>query len=201
MRSPNKTFGTVASRASAGFSLNELMVALAVAAVLMGTAIPEFTELAAAQRATAQINALAGAVNSTRQLAISHNRTMTLCAGQGPRCGNRQDWHKGMLVFADTNNNRCLDDGEFVGARFAKPEAGATIVWRSFGNRAYLRFAATGVTDWQPGNFQYCPANQDARFARQLIINAQGRVRQATDSDGDGIRENAKGQPLSCGGD
>ena len=185
-------------RGKSGFSLTELMVTLAAAGVLMGIAIPEFSALAAGQVASARINAIAGAVNSARHLAISHNTAATLCPGQGPVCGDGNLWHEGMLVFIDSDGDRRVDDGELVGARLPGLDAGETVVWRSFGNRSYLRFMGSGLTDWHPGNFQYCPADRDPRFARQVILNAQGRLRHAVDGDGDGIREDAEGRPLEC---
>ena len=174
------------------------MVTLAVAGVLMSIALPEFADLAANQRAAARINSVSAAIHTARELAISHNRAMTLCPGQGPVCGGADEWREGMLIFADDDGDRHLDDGEFAGARLPALDAGETIVWRSFGNRNFLRFRADGISDWQAGNFQYCPADGDARFARQLILNAQGRPRHAFDSDGDGIREDARGRPLVC---
>ena len=56
-----------------GASLLELLVTLAVAGVLMGTALPAFVELGADHRAAARINAMLGAVRATRHLAIAHN--------------------------------------------------------------------------------------------------------------------------------
>ena len=175
-----------------GFNLTELMVALAVAGVLMGIAIPELAALAAGQRASDRINSVAAAIHTERYLAVTHNRAMTLCSGHGPVCRGRDDWHEGMLIFADSDGDRRLDDGETVGARLPGLNAGETIVWRSFGSRSFLRFRSSGISDW------HCPADRDPRFARQLILNAQGRTRHATDSDGDGIREDAQGRPLTC---
>lgn len=174
------------------------MVTLAAAGLLMGIAIPEFRVLVAGQKASARINAVAGAIHTARNLAITHNSIVTLCPGQGPACAGRNRWHEGMLIFIDRNADRSVDGGELVGARLPGLDAGETIVWRSFGSGSDLRFRGTGLTDWQPGHFQYCPADGDPRFARQLILNAQGRARPAFDGDGDGVREDAQGRPLTC---
>ena len=185
-------------RPQRGHSLTELMVALAAAGLLLGIAVPEFRDLIAAQRATARINAVAGAIQTARHLAIAHNAVTVMCPGQGPACAGRDQWHLGTLIFADRDGDRRVDEGEFAAARLPKMDAGESLVWRSFRNRTFLRFRGAGLTDWQNGHFQYCPANGDPRLARQLILNAQGRVRQARDRDGDGIREDARGRPLRC---
>ena len=99
------------------------------------------------------------------------------------------------MVFLDHDRDRRIDEGEFVWVSGCPPmEEGERIQWRSFRNRSYLLIHGSGLTDWQSGNFQYCPADGDARFARQIILNAQGRARRAIDTDGDGIRENAAGR-------
>ncbi|MYK28969.1 MAG: hypothetical protein F4048_09915 [Gammaproteobacteria bacterium] len=181
-----------------GASLLELLVTLAVAGALMGTALPAFVELGADHRAAARINAMLGAVRATRHLAIAHNAPATLCPGQGPRCLGANRWHEGAVVFLDHDRDRRIDEGEFVGLRLPPLAEGERIRWRSFRNRSYLLIHGSGLTDWQSGNFQYCPADSDARFARQIILNAQGRARRAIDADGDGIREDAAGRPLEC---
>lgn len=197
----SKIFAVPAGRmppAERGYSLVELMVALAVAGLLLGIAVPEFRDLIAAQRATARINTVAGAIQTARHLAIAQNAVAVMCPGQGPACAGRDQWHLGTLIFADRDGDRQVDEGELVAARLPKLDEGERLVWRSFRNRTFLQFRGTGLTDWQNGNFQYCPANGDPRLARQLILNAQGRVRQALDRDGDGIREDARGRPLTC---
>ena len=179
-------------------SLLELLVTLAVAGVLMGTALPAFVELGADHRAAARINTMLGAVRATRHLAITHNAPATLCPGQGPLCLSANRWHEGAVAFLDRDRDRRIDAGEFVGLRLPPMAEGERIRWRSFRNRSYLLIRGSGLTDWQNGSFQYCPPDGDARFARQIILNAQGRARRAIDADGDGIRENASGKPLSC---
>ncbi len=182
----------------AGVSLLELLVTLAVMAVLAGVAMPGLVDLAAQHRSSARINAMLGAVQAARHLAIVGNVSVTLCPGQGPRCLGRNQWHQGAVVFVDRDRDRRIDAGEFVALRLPKMDLGERIRWRAFRNRSFLLIRGSGLTDWQNGNFQYCPADGDARFARQIILNAQGRVRHAQDSDGDGIREDAQGRPLAC---
>ena len=55
-----------------------------------------------------------------------------------------------------------------------------------------------GFTNYQNGNFTYCPPDGDLRFARQLVINVQGRVRMGHDTDGDGIVEDRRGKDVRC---
>ena len=55
-----------------------------------------------------------------------------------------------------------------------------------------------GYTHFQNGNFVYCPADGDLRYARQLVINVQGRARTSQDVDHDGFVEDRLGRHLTC---
>ena len=94
--------------------------------------------------------------------------------------------------------DRTRDTGDALFGVMPALERGAQLSWRAFRNRSYLQFFARGYTAWQNGTFQYCPASQEARFSRAVIINVQGRVALSRDNDGDGIAEYANGDPLSC---
>jgi len=76
--------------------------------------------------------------------------------------------------------------------------AGETLQWRAFQSRPYLQIEPSGFMRHQSGNFTWCPASRNARFARQLVVNATGRVRLSQDTDGDGIHEDSAGNPLHC---
>jgi type IV fimbrial biogenesis protein FimT len=67
------------SGAIAGFTIIELMVALAMAAILVAIAIPSFRETMARNRIVTQSNEFVGAVNLARSEAITRNTNVTVC--------------------------------------------------------------------------------------------------------------------------
>ncbi|MDP6828847.1 MAG: GspH/FimT family protein [Pseudomonadales bacterium] len=180
-----------------GYTLIELLVTLAIAAVVVRAATVEFPHMLATWTASARINAIIGAVQTARHTAIVHRTNATLCPGID-RCGHRNHWHEGALVFTDHNANRRVDGADKITARLPAMRGGERIYWRAFRNRSYLLFRANGLTDWQNGHFQYCPPDGDPLFSRQIIVNATGRVRHAHDRNGDGIPEDARGKALRC---
>ena len=187
-----------APRTQNGLTVSELLTTLAIAAVLVGTAIPGISGLLIRAKADAAIEQMSRAIQFTRYQAISHRTTATLCPGGGETCGRRDSWHEGATVFLDGNANGVRDGAEEVLQRLQPLPAGYRARWRSFRNRSSLSMRPDGTTDWQPGNMLACPTDGDAQNARQLIVNAQGRVRVSRDSDGDGIVEDADGRPVAC---
>ena len=181
-----------------GASLTEMLTALAVVAVLAGVAAPGMASLVGRGQADAAMAQMVGAIRYARHLAVTRGATATLCPGAGAACGRRDSWHEGALVFIDSDGNGRLDAGEEIARRLPPLPRGHRLRWRSFRNRASLSLQPNGLTNWQNGNMLLCPPDKDASKARQLIINAQGRVRLAQDTDGDGVVEGGDGRPVSC---
>ena len=131
-----------------------------------------------------------------RQTAIYRNRTVTLCrSDDGRHC--KGQWHQGMLLFVDLNGNRRLDNNEELVHQFAPLREGDQLFWRAFRNRQYLVMSPRGFTAYQNGTFTYCP-KEGLNYAKGIILNAAGRIKLTSDSDGDGIDEGANGKPLRC---
>jgi len=67
------------SRHARGFSLVELMVTIAVLAILLAIGIPSFASLIASNRLTSATNELVAALQTARTEAIRRNVRVTVC--------------------------------------------------------------------------------------------------------------------------
>ena len=78
---------------NAGFTLIELMVTIAIAAILLGIAIPSFTDTIASNRLTTSANELVTALNLARSESVKRGVRTTLCKStDGSSCVTTDDW-------------------------------------------------------------------------------------------------------------
>ena len=84
---PAPTTSPVTGRHKCGFSLIELMVTLAVAAVLMAVAAPSFTNITVSNKLTTTANEVVGAINLARTEAIKRNASTQVCSNSATNNG------------------------------------------------------------------------------------------------------------------
>lgn len=91
-----------------GFTLVELMVTLAVLAILAAVAVPSFQDTIRSNRVTTENNELLAALNLTRTEAIKSRAIAELCATpDGTACG--ADWNQGWMVWSDLDRDGAFD--------------------------------------------------------------------------------------------
>ena len=184
-----------ARRCHAGLTLIELMMVLSIVAVLVGLGVPAARGMMNTGESTATMLKLQGMIQLARSQAIKNKHEVTFCGTtDGSRC-NRA-WYGKTLVFADLNRNRNLDNNEPLYADEGI-EIKGHLRWRASAGRHYLRFTAEGWVK-EFGTLTYCPGNNRAQHAKALIISFTGRARASRDTDGDGIREDSSGRPITC---
>jgi type IV fimbrial biogenesis protein FimT len=95
----------LALRRMRGFSLVELMVVIAVAAVLLGIAVGDLTSMIRHQQLKAALSDLFGAIDLTRSQAITRATRVYLVPGDG-------GWSSGWKVFVDADGDGMPGDGD-----------------------------------------------------------------------------------------
>jgi type IV fimbrial biogenesis protein FimT len=97
---------------STGFTLIELMVTLAIAAVLVAIAMPSYRSITNSSRIASEMNALIGSLQFARAEAIKQGLPVTVCAStDGATCSAATAWQTGWIVFLDINANTVVNTG------------------------------------------------------------------------------------------
>ena len=157
---------------SNGFTLLELMVALAILGILLAIGVPAFGTVIDNQRMDDGVNGLVRSLNYTRTEAVRRNRPVTVSPIDA-------DWNAGWRIFLDRNNNGLYDAGETL-LREDIP-ADVAFVHANTNVGSYVRYNPHGESvllngGFQAGTFRFCPRKAEAQ-GRKLIINRIGRVR------------------------
>lgn len=88
-----------------GFTLIELMVTIAIAAVLLMLAAPSFVDFRRNSELTSTTNTLTASLNAARSEAMKYGAFAMIV----PR--DNSNWRTGWRVFVDKNLNQVFDDG------------------------------------------------------------------------------------------
>ncbi|MCW2065141.1 MULTISPECIES: GspH/FimT family pseudopilin [Stenotrophomonas] len=163
----------MSSRRSNGFTLVELMVTIAVVAILGTIAFPSFQSTIRSNRIATAGNEITGLLSLARSEAVRNKRGGGICgSSNGTSCDN--SWSSGMLAWADVNGDGSKGSDETV-LRFVAVSADSVTVTGpgavvSFDNRGRRRAATTQEIVLQPVK---CGSDT---LRRTLTINAAGQI-------------------------
>lgn len=92
---------------AAGFTILELMITVAVLAILMGIAVPSFNEMIRQNRLATQTNDLLTAAAFARSEAVKRGVLVTLCPANANAddCSGDAQWGNGWIVITDDGEN------------------------------------------------------------------------------------------------
>jgi type IV fimbrial biogenesis protein FimT len=160
-----------------GITALELMVTMAVVAILLATAVPAFKNYTWNQRMRTAMDALQTDLNLARGRAISHNVQTVVCpAADSIACSGTPDWQAGWIIFTDLNGDRQKQQSEPLHRRANATEFLSISSSRS---RSYLRFYPNGTAPGSNITILFCD-RRGAQHAGKIIVSNTGRIRAET---------------------
>ena len=175
-----------------GFTIVELMVTLAIAAILLAVAVPSFTLFAQKRAISQKTVQVRNALELARGLALSQRQVWTVCTVDASNsCVSSAGLR--LLVFRDDNDDKDFNTGEMLHQDIDIDSIELEI---SASGRPYIRFARSGEA-LESGNIEVCSTNQTVDYGRQVIVFRSGRIRLSSDSDGDGY-DDTGGAKIVC---
>lgn len=142
---------------SAGLSLVELLVVLAIAGVLATLGGPAFVDTLRDQRLSSANNRMVGALLLARSEAVKRNQQVSVCvpvdsdaAAAAMRCRSSAPygWENGLVVFVNaTGNWQIQSDGDTDDGDCSEDEDCVIAIYRPLGNGVTV----TGANDAGPG--------------------------------------------------
>lgn len=128
-----------------GFTLVELVVTLAVAAVLVTLAMPDFSETLRQWRRDSATRALTTSFLLARSEAIKSSRRIMVCpSSTGTGCTAGTEWRNGWIVFVDDGTtNQAFDAGERILQVNSAQGGIASLI--SSGGVTFLQFLPNGI--------------------------------------------------------
>jgi type IV fimbrial biogenesis protein FimT len=154
-----------------GYSLIEVLVALALLSILLTLAAPGMKQLITSNRSTAYGDELVRSFELARSTAIARRTKIEVCTlGNGNSCRSNTDadwrnWHKGWMVRATPGN-------EVLAVHGALGEGTAVT-----GSSGAVEFDASGgVSDSVPQQYWLRFTNCSRKEDRLIEVNASGRV-------------------------
>lgn len=182
-----------------GFTLVEMLVVLAMMAVLLTLVAPGFGNLIRDNRMISSVNGLRAALHTARSEAIARRAPVRVCAtSDGASCdGAANAWAGGYMAFVNaTVGTNVPDEANPDQAPLLWERAEVTGVTATHGGGAFIEFDATGAARGTAGTITFCD-DRGATRARALVLLPIGAVNSAQDIDDDGIVNDRNGN-VSC---
>jgi type IV fimbrial biogenesis protein FimT len=153
-----------------GFSLVELMIAIAVLSILASLAVPSFSSFLGRTSALSVEAEFVNAVSFARSEAMRRGLPVAVTAA-APVAGN--GFGPGWTIWVDSNSNSSYDTGEPILRRHAAYPSGVSL---GDGTVTQVYFNQQGYLNGGPWQFKACSASAAGATGYQITIIAGGVI-------------------------
>ncbi|MDO6610063.1 GspH/FimT family pseudopilin [Shewanella sp. 1_MG-2023] len=158
-----------------GFTLVELMVTVAVAAILLTVGVPSLVSLYEGQRANSNISKINSSMQFARSQAVSYGSRVSVCPFNGTSCDS--DWTQGFSIFIDNGTLGSLDSTNGIQDTVLRSVEGFNSDDFISSSLSRYTFNADGLMNLsQTGNIIYCPGKKTHADSRGITIGVSGRI-------------------------
>ena len=162
-------------RAQRGFTLIELMITLAISAILLSVAAPAYQSFIGSTALTTATNDLVAALNMARSEALKRDGAVTVRGGDADTASN--DFSDGYCIVPGSTATSCSGALRFfpaVGSDITMVVSGGLSTMVTFNGLGGLTNASNA-----PQSFELCRANEDHR---RVTIALVGRAKISADT-------------------
>jgi prepilin-type N-terminal cleavage/methylation domain-containing protein len=161
---------------SSGYTLIELMIVLAVVAIMLGMGAPVMRGVMNHNAETSAINVLVSGVASARSYALTHKRQVLIEAKQ-------EDWSKGFFIRPDSIGNEPISETSFEDTK---------ITIHSDAPFSFLVFDRIGRVT--PANSTFTVCNENIGEGVEIEVNIFGKTNLVRDGNGKPVRVTCQGK-------
>jgi type IV fimbrial biogenesis protein FimT len=158
-----------------GFTLLEIIVTLAIIALVMAFAIPGMGTFIKNERLTTQINALVGHLAYARSEAVLRTQQVAVCVSNDTTsCTGGNSWEDGWIVYVDVDGNGSFSGGEIILRAQPTLEGNNTLTPAIIGTQVIYDYR--GYLGSPVGSLLLCD-DRSGPYGKTLSISTTGRVR------------------------
>ena len=175
-----------------GLTLIELIVVLAVAAIITTTAIPGFQSLIQNNRMSTTVHAFVTSLHLARSEAVKRGDNITICkSADTSTCTTAGGWDQGWIVFVDKNGNGVRETASEELIRAQSELIGGTTINGQDDVDTYISYSGTGFTrkvgggtlNTSKSTLIFCDKRKWGDHAKAIFLTSTGSVRLTSATD------------------